>query len=101
MTTYTIPFDYVRPELELTQEQVDSVPRQGVVDSAVEALAMQPSIFEQTAQWSDADMRRELDEYGAWDEVELADRQANIRRLLWLSVGDVQENRYEANGEPR
>lgn len=32
-----------------------------------------------------------LNEYGAWDEKELEDHEANRRRVLWLACGDISE----------
>lgn len=32
-----------------------------------------------------------LREYGAWDEEELADNEANRRRIFWLMMGDFAE----------
>ena len=38
------------------------------------------------------DIRKELKDYGAWDEDELADDEANKPRILWIAAGDYQEN---------
>jgi hypothetical protein len=37
-------------------------------------------------------LRKELAEYGAWDEQELADHEQNIQRILWIAAGDIVEN---------
>ncbi len=36
-------------------------------------------------------IRAELAEYGAWDAAELADDEANWRRLIWLAAGNIQD----------
>lgn len=35
--------------------------------------------------------RKALKNYGAWDDSELEDHEANLRRLLWIAVLDCQE----------
>lgn len=35
--------------------------------------------------------RNYLKEFGAWDEIDLADDDANLGRVLWLTSGDIQE----------
>ena len=37
-------------------------------------------------------LRRELDEYGAWDAEELANHEANLERIVWLASNDVAED---------
>lgn len=38
-------------------------------------------------------LRKELAEYGAWDELELADHNANLKRILWIAAADIQEGK--------
>lgn len=37
-------------------------------------------------------IRQELQEYGAWDEVELADNEANRRRIAWMAASNLYDN---------
>lgn len=80
-----------RLELALTREQIDSIPRQGAADDAIAALLQEPSIAAQTAQWGAQTLSAELKEYGAWDDTERADHDANIERMVWLLVGSAQD----------
>lgn len=41
-------------------------------------------------------IRKELREYGAWDDTELADDDANRARLLWIAACDVREELFHA-----
>lgn len=43
-----------------------------------------------------AKVRAELDEYGAWDEAELADDAANLQRIVWIAACNISE---ELDGE--
>lgn len=36
-------------------------------------------------------IRAELDEHGAWDDEELADDEANWRRIVWIAAHDISE----------
>lgn len=39
-----------------------------------------------------AKLRTYLKEFGAWDESELADDDANLGRILWIMAGEIKEN---------
>jgi len=39
-----------------------------------------------------ADCAKYLTQYGAWDEFELTDHNANLERLVWLAGCDLAEN---------
>lgn len=45
-------------------------------------------------------IRAELAEYGAWDDHELADDEANFRRLVWLAAGNITESDAPDCSEP-
>ena len=40
-------------------------------------------------------IRKELKEYGAWDEEELMDDESNRERFVWLAAGDIVEDEKE------
>jgi len=82
-----------RPDIDLsfTNEQIDSVPRQGPADDAIAALIIE--MVDQTMKLNLDNLREELSEYGAWDSEELSDNNANIERWIWISVYDTRENR--------
>lgn len=37
-------------------------------------------------------IRAELAEYGAWDDDELADDDANFERLVWIAAGNISDD---------
>jgi len=39
----------------------------------------------------DDDLKKELSEYGAWSDEELSDREANEKRILWVTAGNLNE----------
>jgi hypothetical protein len=60
-------------------------------DDAVTALLKRAYIRAQMSALDPEIVRAELREYGAWDEAELRDVDANQKRLLWLACGDIRE----------
>lgn len=78
-------------ELIVTDAQAKSVSHPGPCDDDVEYLCNLPEIREQTDAWDDEKLRCELREFGAWDEEELSDREANVRRLVWSLCCDYVE----------
>lgn len=79
--------------IELTEEQINSVPRSGPADAAIEELLASPSVrYHCIDLWSREDLISELREYGCWDESELElDKGENIRRMLWILICDAHE----------
>ena len=40
-------------------------------------------------------IRRDLEEYGAWDAEELADDAQNLRRIVWIAAGNILDELRE------
>ena len=78
--------------LSLTKSDIESASHQGDCDADVKALCARKDIASQTDKWDPEKLKRELKEYGAWDEIELSDHDANIRRLVWILAGDERES---------
>lgn len=85
-------------EFYVFQEDIDAIPSMGTVDGFVEYVAMQSHIQCQLEDKADK-ITKELYEYGAWDDVELQDKQENIKRLLWVMIGDYKEQQFLEGGE--
>ncbi len=84
-------------EIKMTYEQAKSVSRPGQsADGAVAALRAVPEIATQLADLDADELRDELREYGAWDDTELADHDANLNRILWQAGCDIIDN-YQAD----
>jgi hypothetical protein len=89
-TIYTWCSGSGRIELQLTLDQARSASHQGRCDDDV--LTLSRDIASQISTIDPADLTRELREYGAWDDTELADHNQNLQRILWLAAGDIVEN---------
>lgn len=57
----------------------------------IEVLRKTPYIAAQLEQLDPVKVRDELYDYGAWEEFELADHDANLDRVLWLACCNIRE----------
>lgn len=80
-----------RIEIQMSMDEARSASHQGSCDDDVMALSRLPHIAAQLADIDPALLARELREFGAWDETELADHDQNLQRLLWSLAGDIVE----------
>lgn len=83
-----------RIELEMTREQARSAsqPGQDATDD-VFALSRKPKIARQLEAIDPDTLRDELRGYGAWDDVQLADHDGNLQRVLWIAANDIREDK--------
>ncbi len=84
-------------ELELTAEQARTGYHQG--QCADDAESLMPELKPQLDKIDPEVLRKELREYGAWDEKELSDHKENLLRYVWLACGDVTEQIFEAESK--
>lgn len=78
-----------RIELQMTLDQAQRAFHQGECDRDVRELASDPAIAIQLAEIDPSNLAKELKDYGAWDEAELADHERNLQRILWLAAGEI------------
>lgn len=82
---------FERFEIELTHAQALSAAHPGDCEPQVQALLKADNVIEQLNKIDPGEIRAELSEYGAWDEAELADDQANRSRVVWIAAGNIRE----------
>lgn len=80
-----------RIELQIDRADAESCSHSGSCDDDVAELRKAPYIKEQLDALAPDTVRASLREYGAWDDDELADHDANLTRLLWLACCDIAE----------
>lgn len=81
-------------DLYFTRKDVDSMPLSGQCDDAVKIIAKKPYIVHQFTVINSSKLIKELAEYGAWDDIELQDKQANIERIVWIACLDIKEREF-------
>ena len=87
---HAVSFD--RFEIEMSLRAVKECSHSGQCDGDVENW--QSQIVRPKECTSDR-LRAELDEYGAWEDFQLADDAQNWRRIVWLAAGRIKYEIYE------
>ena len=84
-----------RFEIEMTLEQARSASHSGDCLLDVRELLDCRKIARQLDKIGPEKIAKELDEYGCWDEAELADEAANRSRIVWMAACDIAEEHQE------
>ena len=79
-------------EIEMTLEQANACSHPGPCDLDVAALRLHEPIKSQLDKIDPDVLKTELSEYGAWDDAELSDHDANLTRILWIAAGEIAES---------
>jgi hypothetical protein len=80
-----------RIELHIAMNDARTALRSRPCNDDIASLRNVPYLRRQLAKISPSVLLGELREYGAWNNAELADHDANLTRLLWLACCDVAE----------
>jgi hypothetical protein len=78
--------------LELKTSTIEACSHSGDCTADVQLELEESYIQNQIKDIEPALLRRELDEYGCWDDEELSNHQDNLERLLWIACGDVYDS---------
>jgi hypothetical protein len=78
-----------RFELQMTMAQAKSASHSGSCDADVETLTN--TLARQLAKIEPATLAAELKGYGAWDDDDLQDHAANLRRIVWIAAGNIAD----------
>lgn len=83
--------NYPGVEFVIDPEDARSGYHQGQCDADIAALLALPYLAEQLARIPAESLRKELREYGSWDDAELQDHAQNLARILWLACAESVE----------
>jgi hypothetical protein len=78
-------------EMLLPVHVLEAVPSSGPADAAVAQGVDDKWVRAAFEKVSDENLRRCLQETGAWEASDLQDRSLNEQRLLWIAAGDYHE----------
>jgi len=84
-----------RIDLQIDLKDAKDCSHSGSCDSDIEWLKSCPYIIEQTDKLDKLLLADILREYGAWDDADLLDHDANIDRILWIACCDITEYEFE------
>jgi len=83
-------------EISMSMELAKSLCHQGDCDQDVkDAIECVPKLRRQLDKIPADVIRRELKQYGAWSEEELADEAKNKMRLVWIAAGDIVDEKHQ------
>jgi len=78
-------------ELNITKQDALYASHPGNCDQEVAELVESKKIAKQLDRISPESIRKELMEYGAWDDTQLADDAENRLRIVWIACGNIRE----------
>jgi hypothetical protein len=82
-------------DLRLTREDAKKCSHSGECGGDVSEIMQKDYVSKQLAKLDAAQLKKELGEYGAWDESELSDHSQNLIRWVWLSANDITEENLQ------
>lgn len=94
MKTFEAYFNYIG-SIELPEDVVNACNHSGPCDEDVDRAMELPEIKAELSEIDPEQLRKELSEYGAWDDQELANHQDNLKRILWIAAGNIQDEQHE------
>jgi len=83
-------FNYIG-SITLPVDVVEMCSHQGDCTEDIKACLQMPEIKKELEDIDPEQLRKELDEYGAWDNEELSNHQDNLERILWIAAGDISD----------
>lgn len=78
-------------ELTMTLEEAESCSHSGRCDEDVKFLSQNKRILEQWEKIDKEQVKKALQESGAWEESELQDNSENLLKAVWLAANDISE----------
>lgn len=89
---YAVIAYFNRFEISMTKGQAASASHSGDCRAEVLTLLEIPKIAKQLDKIGPVAIMEELREYGAWNDEELADNQANRLRIVWIAAGNISDS---------
>jgi len=82
-------------DLRITRYDAQACTHSGPCEDDVLALMEKPYIKKQLSTLHPEKLRKELKEFGAWNDDELNNHQDNLMRWVWISAGEIVERLAE------
>lgn len=84
-------FNYIG-EIKLTKDLAEKCYHTGDCMIDIKEAIETPFIKKQLDKINPEQLKKELYNYGAWDNEELSIHSDNLARILWIAAGDVLDN---------
>lgn len=82
---------FERFQIAMTRKQATASSHSGQCIDDVRELLKDRKIIRQLEAIGPDKIREELEEYGAWNDEELANEQDNKERIVWIAAGNIVE----------
>jgi hypothetical protein len=89
MKKFTAYFNYI-DGIELTSNVIQFCAHSGDNEPAIIVSMELPEVQRELNIDPEA-LRKELREYGAWDDEQLADHDENLKRILWIAIWNIAD----------
>ena len=85
------PFNYITESLNITKAVVNECSRSGDNEYSVNYYMNLPKYKKQLLKLDKEQVRQELNDLGAWEDEELENHEDNLKRLFWVSCGNIAD----------
>ena len=87
-------FNYIG-SIQLPLDVIEKCHHTGDCEADVLECLERPEVKAELSEIKPEDLKKELEQHGAWDDEELNDHQENLKRILWIAAADIQEQDNE------
>lgn len=92
-------FDHIG-SITLPLDVVRNCSHSGPCDEDVKRSMELPEVKAELAEIDPIQLRKELSEYGAWDDDQLLNHDDNLERILWIAAGNIDDELREQSKKP-
>ena len=86
-------FNYITVPLNITKKLAAIGFHSGDCSDDIKRISELPEIKRQLKKINPEQLKKELYDYGAWDDNELNDHEENLQRILWIACGDIVDGK--------
>jgi hypothetical protein len=87
--------------IEMDYDDAKSCSHTGKCDDDVARVLRKGYIVRQLDAIGDADIADELQNYGAWEDFELADRDTIRTSIVWIAAGNIMDEIYQEQAQQK
>lgn len=80
-------------DLRLTRADANYCAHSGNCENEVNEVMQKPYVKKQLGALNPDKLAKELKDFGAWDDEQLANHKDNLQRWVWISAGDITEGK--------
>jgi hypothetical protein len=83
-------FNYIG-SIELPIDVIELCHHQGDCTEDIRRCMELPEVRAELSEIDPEALKKELSDYGAWDDEQLSIHQDNLERILWIAAGNIQD----------